>query len=79
MKVKAKLALLELIGGIFGWAWLIAGAVAIVSLVGAIFFGWPWSRFFWAFGISFVGKTLLRGFNAHQARVHLEARQRGDL
>ena len=79
MNVKKKLALLELAGGLLRWLWLIAGFAAVVSLVGALFFDWPWSRFLWAVGISVLGKWMLRGFKENQLRVYAEAAQRGEL
>jgi hypothetical protein len=48
-------------------------------LIGALFFDWPWSRFFWTVGVSIVAKWMLRGFKENQLRVQLEAEQRGEL
>jgi hypothetical protein len=67
MTARSKLIALELAGGLFGWLWIIARFVAIVCLIGALFGGWLWSRFFWALGISVVSKWLLRGFHGEQA------------
>jgi hypothetical protein len=38
-----------------------------------LFFGGSWLHFFVALGISIVGKSLLRGFEASKARVAYEA------
>jgi hypothetical protein len=73
MQVRTKLVILELVAGIFGWAWIIAGLAALYFLVMAIFAGGGWSRFFWALGISIVGKWLLRGFKDNEQRVAFEA------
>ncbi len=69
MKVIHKLALLEFIGGLFGWIWMGAGIAALYFFVVAIGFDGQWSKFFWAFGISVVSKSLLRGFMETQYRV----------
>ena len=39
MQLKYKLALLELIGGIFGWVWILALLAALYFLVMALFAG----------------------------------------
>jgi hypothetical protein len=74
MQTKTKLALLELIGGIFGWVWIISFLAALYFLAMAIFSDGPWSRFFWAFGIGAVAKWLTRGLRDNQARVAFEAK-----
>jgi hypothetical protein len=68
-----KLMLLELVSGIFGWVWIIAGIAALVFLIWAIGFAGPWSRFFWAVGISVVAKWLAKAFMDTQIRVGFEA------
>ena len=73
METRTKLALLELIGGTFGWVWIVASVAALYFLIVAIFFDSPWSRFFWALGIGVIAKWLLRGFRDSQARVAFEA------
>ena len=78
MTVRKKLIALELAEGLFGWVWIVAGIAAVVCLIGALFGSWPWSRFFWAFGVSVVSKWLLRGFMANKRRVALEAEARGE-
>jgi len=78
MTARSKLIALELAGGLFGWLWIIAGLVAIVCLIGALFGGWLWSRFFWALGISVVSKWLLRGLMENKQRIALEAQARGE-
>ncbi len=69
MELRTKLICLELLGGIFGWVWIVASVAALYFLVAAIFFDSPWSRFFWAFGIGVVGKWLAKGFRDNQLRV----------
>ena len=69
MELRTKLVCLELLGGIFGWAWIVASVAALYFLVAAIFFDSAWSRFFWAFGIGVVGKWLAKGFRDNQLRV----------
>jgi hypothetical protein len=69
MELRAKLVWLELVGGIFGWVWIVASVTALYCLVVAIFFDSPWSRFFWAFGIGIIAKWLAKGFRDNQLRV----------
>jgi len=69
MELRTKLICLELLGGIFGWVWIVASVAALYFLVAAIFFDSPWSRFFWAFGIGVVGKWLAKVFRDNQLRV----------
>jgi hypothetical protein len=73
VKVQSKLKTLELLGGISGWIWLASVPCTLWFFFAAAFGDSPWSRFFWALGIGFVGKSLLRGFEAHKNRVALEA------
>lgn len=73
MQTRSKLALLELIGGLFGWIWIIASVASIYFLVAALAFNGRWSSLFWAFGTGVVAKWLARGFNDHQRRVAHEA------
>jgi hypothetical protein len=47
MQLKYKLALLELIGGLFGWVWILAALAALYFLAMALFAGgswWPFER-----------------------------------
>jgi len=69
METRTKLVWLEGIGGILGWVWILASIAAIYFLVVALFFSSPWSRFFWALGISVIAKWLARGFRDNQIRV----------
>jgi hypothetical protein len=69
MELRAKLVWLELVGGIFGWVWIVASVTALYCLVVAIFLDSPWSRFFWAFGIGIIAKWLAKGFRDNQLRV----------
>lgn len=73
MQKRSKLAFLQLIGGLFGWIWIIASIASIYFLVAALAFSARWSSLFWAFGIAVVAKWLARGFNDHQKRVAYEA------
>jgi hypothetical protein len=73
MQVNIKLVILELVAGIFGWVWIIAGLAALYFLVMAIVANGPWSRCLWAIGVSGVGKWLLRGFEDNKRRVAFEA------
>ncbi len=72
MTIKSKLALLELISGLFGWGWMIAGAAALYFLVMAVGFDGGWSPFFWTLGASAVCKWLAKGFKDNQIRVAFE-------
>lgn len=73
MKTKTKLVWLELVGGIFGWIWIVASVVTLYFLVMAVFSDSPWSRFFWAFGVGAIAKWLASGFRDNQQRVAFEA------
>jgi hypothetical protein len=48
MSTQSKLAILELIGGILGWVWIIASLSALCFLFAALFFDGAWSSFVWA-------------------------------
>ena len=65
MPTRSKLMTMELLSGVFGWAWIIAFGFAVYYL----FSNDPWSSFFWALGISAVAKWLARGFNDHKVRL----------
>jgi hypothetical protein len=73
MQAKTKMVWLELIGGLFGWAWIIASIGFIYFLLVAIFGSSPWSRVGWALGAGVIAKWLARGFNDHKARVAFTA------
>jgi hypothetical protein len=73
MQTRPKLALLELIGGLFGWVWIIASVASIYFLVAALAFNGRWSNLFWALGAGVVAKWLARGFKDHQKRIASEA------
>ena len=75
MELRKKLVLLELIGGIFGWLWILASLATLYFLVAAIFFDSPWSRALWAFGTGVVAKWLAKGFRDNQVRVAYVAEQ----
>jgi hypothetical protein len=69
MNTKYKLAMLELIGGIFGWAWIISSLACIYFFISALFFEGLWTSFFWAFGAGSAAKWLARGFNKNKEIV----------
>ena len=73
MTTRTKLVILELLGGIFGWGWIVASVAAIYFLVSAVAFAGAWSPFFWSLGISIVSKWLTRGINDNRTRVAYEA------
>jgi hypothetical protein len=73
MQLNYKLALLELIGGLFGWVWILASLVALYFLAMALFAGGSWWRFVTALGIAAMGKWLLGGFEENKRRVAFEA------
>ncbi len=65
--------ILELVAGLFGWGWLIAGGFAIYYLVLAIGFDGDWVSIVVALVISGVAKWLARGFEDSKIRVAFEA------
>lgn len=69
MDIKRKLFWLELVGGTFGWAWILASVATLIFLAMAVFSNSPWSRFFWAFGIGAIAKWLAKGTRDNQLRV----------
>jgi hypothetical protein len=73
MQLNYKLALLELIGGLFGWVWILASLAALYFVAMALFAGGSWWRFVAALGIAAMGKWLLMGFEEHKRRVAFEA------
>ncbi|WP_372072010.1 hypothetical protein P7L75_27960 [Tistrella mobilis] len=73
MTTKQKLVTLELVAGIFGWGWLIAGAATLYYVVMAIGFGGFWSNAGIAFAVAAVSKWLAKGFNDNKIRVACEA------
>jgi hypothetical protein len=73
MQTRSKLALIELLGGLFGWIWILASVASIYFLFAALVFSGRWSSLFWALGIGIVAKWLARGFNDHHKRVAYEA------
>lgn len=62
----------ELLGGLFGWGWIIFAAAAAFFFIKALFFDGRWSSFFWCLAASAVGKWILRGTMDHRIRVHFE-------
>ncbi|MBT4795879.1 MAG: hypothetical protein HON83_05575 [Candidatus Marinimicrobia bacterium] len=74
MKTNSKLAILELVSGIFGWVWIIASLAALYFLAISVFSDGIWSNFFWAVGTSIVAKWLTRSIEDSKTRVALEAK-----
>ena len=62
MGSKAKLIILELVSGLFGWLSIGASIAGAYFLVMAIFFEGEWSSLFWALGVGGISKMLFRGF-----------------
>jgi len=81
MQTRTRLALLQLFGGVAGWAWIFLAIAAVFHFVSALFFDGRWSSFLWAFGGSAVARFLTRGFmEAQRRRSRWSARNtRGDL
>ena len=73
MKTKSKLVILELIGGLFGWAWIIASLFVLYYIVMAVGFHGHWSKALLAFVIGAVSKWMAKGFKDNQQRVSFEA------
>ena len=73
METRWKLALLQTIGGLFGWVWILASIASIYFLVAALAFHGRASFFFWALGTMFIAKWLSRRSYDHQRRVAYEA------
>ena len=69
MSTRAKLVILELISGLLGWVWLVAGAAAVFFAGAALFSDGSWSRFFWALAASAIAKWLAKGFHDNKIRV----------
>ena len=76
MKTKAKLVILELGTGLFGWVWIGAGLVAVYFLVNAIAFDGQWRYVIWAVVVAGVAKWLTRGFMENQQRIAQESHLR---
>lgn len=82
MQTRTKLALLQLLGGIVGWAWIFLAIASVLLFASALVFHGRWSSFFWALGGSALAKFLTRGFMEAQESVHAESTRnsaRGDL
>ena len=75
MQTRTKLALLQLLGGVVGWAWILLGIASVFLFMSALFFDGRWSYFLWAFGGSAVAKVFTRGFMEAQESVHAQATQ----
>jgi hypothetical protein len=73
MRTRSTLALLNLIGGLLGWLWMLASIAAVYFLIAAIAFHQPWSGFVWAIGTGAIANWLAQGFLENQARIAFEA------
>lgn len=73
MTTKQKLTILELVSGILGWGWLIAGAATLYFVVMAIGFDGAWANAGIAFAVGAVCKWLAKGFHDNKNRVAFEA------
>ena len=73
MQAKKKLAILELITGIFGWVWIVTSIAALYYLAMVIFSNNTWTNFFWAFGASIIARWLAKGFRDNKIRLTYEA------
>jgi hypothetical protein len=73
MTTRSKLALLNLIGALLGWAWILASIAAGYFLIAAIAFHQPWTGFVWAIGTGAIANCLARGFLENEARIAFEA------
>lgn len=73
MTTMQKLTLLELVSGILGWGWLIAGAATLYFVVAAIGFDGSWTNAGIAFGVGAVCKWLAKGVHDNKIRVAFEA------
>jgi hypothetical protein len=72
MQTRTKLAILELIGGLLGWVWILASLAAVYFIVAVFAFDGTWSSFFWAAGTAVVAKWLAGGFMENQRRIAAE-------
>ena len=73
MLTRTKLVLLELIAGLFGWTWLIAGAFAIYFVIMAFAFNGDWKPVIATILVAGIAKWLANGFAGHKKRVAIEA------
>jgi len=64
--------LFEILGGLFGWAWIIGGIAVLIFVGLAVFSDGSWWNVFYAAVVSAVGKWLARGFNDNKKRVLFE-------
>lgn len=72
MKTRTKLVFLELVAGIFGWMWLIAGAATVYFAITAIWFEGSWRFILVAIITSIICKWLAKGFHDNKRRVAYE-------
>lgn len=73
METPTKLMVLQLIAGLFGWAWIGLAIASAVCLLGWLFLSWSGWNVVYAFVGSGIAKWLARGFMDSQKRVEFEA------
>lgn len=73
MKTQTKIVFLELVAGIFGWMWLLAGAATVYFTITAIWFEGSWNLILAAIFTSIICKWLAKGLNDNKLRVAYEA------
>jgi hypothetical protein len=69
IKIKLKLVILDVLGGIFGWIWIGAAIASVYFLYGVLASAAPWSNLIWSLGVAFLAKCLSVSFNDHKQRV----------
>ena len=72
MTRQTKATALKPAAAFFGWIWRLSLPFSLWFLVAALFSNGGWSRLFICFGVGFVSKSLLVGFEAHTERVAME-------
>lgn len=76
MPVPGSAMIYELLGGIFGWVWILAGLATLVFAGMALFSHYPWWWAGIALLVSGVAKWLAKGFRDNRNRVMYEAHLR---
>jgi len=71
VQTPAKLAALQLMGGIFGWLWILGSIAAVGFLLVSITGGGMWVPFIWSVALSVAGRALARRFYAARKRLHV--------
>lgn len=71
-KQMYKFLILQTIGAIFGYIWILSIPTSIFLVVMAIFFGWSWTNLIVVLVCGGIAKMLLRGFRDTAERLKLE-------